>query len=79
MIRPSEIIDDVRTVLKSAAKGKGSKPNFLTAYQILDRLPDPLRTQLIAERGTRRKGTGGPVRSDERRVGRCRDDRRGAD
>jgi len=37
-------------VLLKALRLKGSKSGFLTAFQILDRLPAPIRDRLIAER-----------------------------
>lgn len=49
-LRPSDIVDDVRAVLAAARRGKGDRPNYLTVFQILDRIPDPLRTRLISER-----------------------------
>lgn len=45
----SDIADDVRRALREASKGKGTRPQLLTAYQILDRIPQ--RDQLIRERG----------------------------
>jgi len=45
-LRPTHIVDDVRTVLADARRGKGDRPNYLTAFQILDRLPEPLRARL---------------------------------
>src|SRR5205823_5662411 len=56
---PSDIVDEVRTVLAAARRGKGDRPNYLTAYQILDRLPETTRTRLIGERtgGGRDAGT----------------------
>lgn len=57
-IMPTDIVEDVQTVLQNAHRGKGDRPNFLTAYQILDRLPARLRDQLIAERGLGGQGTG---------------------
>lgn len=57
-VLPKEIVDEVRIVLGRAAKGKspGSTTKYLTAYQILDRLPVDLRDRIINERG--RGGTG---------------------
>jgi hypothetical protein len=49
-LRPTDIVDDVRAVLAAARRGKGDRPNYLTAFQILDRLPDQLRARLIRER-----------------------------
>ena len=56
-LMPSEIVDDVRRVLEAAHRGRGS-PNFLTAYQILDRLPPAIRTRLISERTRGGEGAG---------------------
>jgi hypothetical protein len=50
-LTPSEIKKEVRNVLLHAARGKGTRPNFLTAYQIFDRLPPDIKARLIAERG----------------------------
>jgi hypothetical protein len=57
-LMPSSTIvtEAVRKALLDAATGKGSVPCFLTAYQILSRLPEGLRAQLIAERGRGGKG-----------------------
>jgi hypothetical protein len=51
MLKPTNIQDEVLYVLNHAKKGKGASPSFLTAYQILNRLPDPKKTTLINERG----------------------------
>lgn len=39
-------------------RGQGTAPNYLTAYQILARLPGDLRAVLIAERGRGGRGHG---------------------
>ena len=57
-IMPSDIIPQVRNVLSNASKGKGTVPCFLTAYQILDRLPSALKETLIHERTRGGKGAG---------------------
>ncbi|HEY2412165.1 MAG TPA: hypothetical protein VGI40_07985 [Pirellulaceae bacterium] len=57
-LMPSDILSEVETVLKNARTGKGTEPAFLTAFQILERLPSQLRDQLIQERGLGGKGTG---------------------
>lgn len=49
-LQPSDIVEDVLAVLAAARRGKSDRPNFLTAFQILDRLPDPLRARLVGER-----------------------------
>lgn len=51
MLKPSDVVEEVRAVLAAANRGKGHAPHFLTAYQILERLPHALRDQLISERG----------------------------
>jgi hypothetical protein len=51
-LMPSDITDQVRDVLGHAARGKGDRPNFLTAYQIFARLPEETKARLIAERGS---------------------------
>lgn len=57
-VMPSDILHEVLTVLRDAGTGKGSTRWFLTAYQILDRLPPHLRDQLIRERGMPGIGSG---------------------
>lgn len=57
-VMPSDIVTEVRDVLRAASTGKGSRPTFLTAYQILGRLPEPLRARLIQERGVPGSGAG---------------------
>jgi hypothetical protein len=57
-LMPTDITDQVRTVLLNAHTGKGTERTFLTAYQILERLPDTVRTTLISERQLGGKGTG---------------------
>ena len=58
MLMPRDIADEVRAVLRSAHVGKGTERRFLTAYQILERLPAPLRDEVIADRGLPGKGGG---------------------
>lgn len=48
---PRDILQDVDQVLSGAARGKGPRPRFMTAYQILDRLDSPLRRQLVQQYG----------------------------
>lgn len=57
-MKPSEICQDVETVLRKASKGKGTEPQFLTAYQILDRLPQAIRDRLVNERTLGGRGAG---------------------
>src|SRR5882724_729093 len=55
---PDDVVDHVRRVLCTANSGKGTGPNFITAYQILDRLPAELRDRLIHERTIGGRGAG---------------------
>jgi hypothetical protein len=48
----------VRRVLEAAHTGKGSLPHYLTAYQILERLREPERANLINQHGRGGKGAG---------------------
>lgn len=57
-VRPEEIVEDVRRVLQGAARGKGPAPNYLTAYQILNRLPADIRMRLVADHGRGGRGEG---------------------
>lgn len=57
-LTPTKILDDVRMVLKAAATGKGTDRVFLSAYQILDRLPPAIRQRLLTERAGAGRGTG---------------------
>src|SRR4051794_30527942 len=58
-LMPRDITDEVRAVLLAAHRGKGGdRPNFLTAYQILDRLPTATRDRLVAERTLGGRGSG---------------------
>lgn len=57
-LMPGDVVDEVRSVLLAASTGKGDKPQFLTAYQILERLPSPTKDVLIAQRGLPGKGSG---------------------
>jgi hypothetical protein len=58
MLMPKDIANDVRAVLLNARTGTGTQHHYLTAFQILARLPDDLRAQIIAERGFPGQGTG---------------------
>src|SRR4051794_26669912 len=57
-LMPSDIVDDVKLVLAGARRGKGERPNFLTAYQILNRLPESVRAILVSERSSGGTGAG---------------------
>lgn len=49
-LMPTDIKNEVETVLRNTAQGNQNQANFLTAYQILDRLPPLIRDRLIRER-----------------------------
>lgn len=57
-VKPTDIVEEVRAVLAAARRGKGARPNYLNAFQILDRLPEPLRAKLIGERTGGGRGAG---------------------
>jgi hypothetical protein len=57
-LMPNEITDEVRQVLLSAPDAGQYGRSFLTAYQILERLPNATRDRLIAERGHGGQGAG---------------------
>jgi hypothetical protein len=57
-LKPLDIVDEVRSVLIAAHRGKGIRPNFLTSYQILARLSETTRSQLISERSSGGAGAG---------------------
>jgi hypothetical protein len=52
-------------VMKSARHGKNTEPGWVTAYQVLNRLPEPLRAELVGENG----GYGGRANDAERGTG----------
>jgi len=52
-----DLVEAIRDVLAKAARGKGTDPQFLTSYQVLNRLPRDLRDELIRTRGLPGKGT----------------------
>jgi hypothetical protein len=52
MLTPTNIVSDVEAVLLR------NRPNYMTAYQILEDLPTHLRDQLIQERGMPGQGSG---------------------
>lgn len=47
----SELDIAIRKVLASAAKGKGQSPQFLTAYQVFERLPRTYKDAVLAKYG----------------------------
>src|SRR5689334_22305869 len=55
---PSDIVDEVRQVLSRAIDANRYGRSYLTAYQILDRLPTSVRDRLIAERTPGGQGAG---------------------
>ncbi len=59
MLKPSDIVDDVRRVFQGLPKGKAThNRHWVNAYVILARLPLALRQQLVAERGAPGEGSG---------------------
>jgi hypothetical protein len=56
----NELEGAILDVLRRAATGKGHTPGYLTAYQILTRLPDAVQARLRAEYGNSGKGGGQP-------------------
>jgi hypothetical protein len=57
-ISDSQLAPAILDVLAHTDTGKGRDPHYLTAYQILRRLPDTLRAELIAAYGEPGKGNG---------------------
>jgi len=57
-VATDRIVEAVRAVLQQAAHGKGSRPHFVTTYQILERVPAELREELVAEYGAPGQGAG---------------------
>ena len=56
-ILPKHMLTEVEDVLAHAARGKGRRiPRFMTAYQILERLDQPLRGRLERQYGSSGKG-----------------------
>ncbi len=51
MLTPKEICDEVERVIRAGS-------NYMTAYQILARLPNEIRHQLLTERGDSGQGSG---------------------
>src|SRR5262245_26392632 len=57
-LMPTDIKPEVLAVLRNAARGRSETPWFLTSYQILARLPEPIRARLLFERGNAGHGGG---------------------
>ena len=57
-LMPADFETEVLTVLQRAAREPGNPRAGLTSYQILDRLPSPIRDRAIAERGAPGTGAG---------------------
>ena len=53
-----ELTTAVKSVLQDAHRGKGREPHYLTAYQILSRLPTRVRSALVNEYGEPGRGAG---------------------
>lgn len=45
MLKPSDIVEEVKLLLVAATPGKGEHSHYLTAYQILARLNESRRLQ----------------------------------
>ncbi len=56
-IMPTDINDEVKAILKSTQKDSHYGHSYLTAYQILEKLPSQIRDQLIKERGMPGQGS----------------------
>lgn len=73
-IAEHELEAAVLAVLANAAKGRGEHPHYLTAYQILERVPDGIRNTLIDELGKPGRHAGkhrtavGPIKDAARRI-----------
>ena len=57
-LMPKDIKNEVMDVLLDASQGKNSYHGFLTAYQILNKLPKPTREKLISDWKKGGKGIG---------------------
>lgn len=57
-ISRDQLVNTIGEVLQNAARGKGTRGHYLTAYQILRRLPEATREALIAEYGPPGRGAG---------------------
>ena len=74
MTVPTErIAEAIRTELSNAARGKGTRPHFLTAYQLLDRFPPELQKELIDAYGAPGQGAGKHYTAASRVAGVVRD------
>jgi hypothetical protein len=59
-VQAGELATPITDVLTSASTGKGTDRGFLTAYQILRRLPGSLQARLASEYGDSGKEAGQP-------------------
>jgi len=50
----------VLQVLRDASTGKGTRQHYLSSYQIVDRLPEPQRADLLRDYGPGGKGADRP-------------------
>jgi len=57
-LMPTDVKNEVAEVLRNAAQADGNRPYFLTAYQILARLPKEIQQRLIQERTVGGRGAG---------------------
>jgi len=58
MVNEAEVVQAIRKVLETAATGRGRYPQYITAYQIFDRLPVAMRAALIGQYGRSGEGAG---------------------
>ena len=57
-LMPTDIKDEVQAVLQKGKKDSRYGRSYLTAHQLLEKLPSQIRDQLIKERGTPGQGAG---------------------
>ncbi|HUT72871.1 MAG TPA: hypothetical protein VMW89_19545 [Desulfatiglandales bacterium] len=57
-LMPTDIKEEVKAVLKRTLNDPRYGRSYLTAHQILEKLPSQIRDQLIKERGTPGQGSG---------------------
>lgn len=57
-LMPDDILDDVRVVMSNVRHEHENESYFVTAYQVLARLPAAVRERLIQERGMPGAGSG---------------------
>jgi len=60
-----DLASAVIEVIRTAMHGKNTKPGWVTAYQVLNRLPEALRAELVRDTG----GYGGRANDADRGAG----------